>query len=114
MERSKKIVKIFGYIEAIAAVCGLIVAITGGDASSWIVVLTSGLTAYLLFAAAKDPQKIMPALVITVVDLVMSVINTVFILVNGGTTTDLVTVAVAVVLNCILLWACLNIRKQVK
>ena len=57
MEKSLKILKIFGFLELALGIIGAVLAIMGNDWTAWLNVAVEFLTAFLLLSAVKDPPK---------------------------------------------------------
>ncbi len=75
MSKSQKVLMTFAVLELIIAVFGVGNAIQTGGISPWLGVVVSLLTAYLLYAAAKDASKIMGAWIILLVNLILNALN---------------------------------------
>ena len=71
------------------------------------------LTAYLLFAAAKDAKKIGGAWGVVLVALIVSVLNLV-LAISAGSSEMIGVAGLAVVMNLIVFIAANNVKKQVK
>ena len=113
MSGSQKTLRVFGIIEIISAVLNAVSAFQGA-ATSWLTVASSLLAGYLLLAAAKNPENIMPAWIITLVSLILSVLGTILVLTSGGDVGTIVGEAIALVLNLVAFIAANNVKKQVK
>ncbi len=75
MSKSQKILAAFAVLELIIAVFGVGNAIQTGGISPWLGVLLALLTAYLLYAAAKDASRIMGAWILLLVNLILNSLN---------------------------------------
>ena len=111
MSGSQKVLKVFGVLELICAVINIVSAIQGAGAVMWGETVVSLLSAYLLFAAAKDTGKIMGAWIITLVSLILSVLSLI-LAISGGEGVMMVGTVIALVLNLIAFIAANNVKKQ--
>lgn len=113
MSESQKLLRAFGILEFLSAVVNVVTAVQGGGISSWVSAVVSLLTAYLLFAAAKDAKKIGGAWVVVLLGLILSVLDLVLAISGGGG--EMIGVAgLGVVLNFIVFIAADNVKKQAK
>ena len=113
MSGSQKTLRVFGIIEIISAVLNAVSAFQGA-ATSWLTVAASLLAGYLLLTAAKNPEKIMPAWIITLASLILSLLGLILVLTSGGDVGTIVGEAIALVLNLVAFIAANNVKKQVK
>ena len=110
MSGNQRTLQIFGIIEIVLGFFNAFNAIWG--TGRWSAVGLNAITAVALINAAKDPSKIMPAWVITLVNLVFSVL----VMAGGYFIRDqiLVSVGIALVLNLIVFLAANGVKKQSK
>jgi len=113
MSKSQKVLKAFGILELLSAILNVVTAIQSGGISPWASAVVSLLTAYLLFAAAKDASKIGGAWIVVLVGLILSALEFVLAL-NGGSKDMLAAAGISVVLNLIVFIAANNVKKQAK
>ena len=114
MSGNQRTLQVFGIIEIVLGFFNAFNAIWG--TGRWSAVGLNAITAVALINAAKDPSKIMPAWVITLVNLVFSVLvlaGGYFIRDQIGTV-NLVSVGIALVLNLIVFLAANGVKKQSK
>lgn len=115
MSKSQKVLKVFAVLELISGILGLAGRFLGeGGGSTVVSAVVSLLSAYLLFAAAKDASKIMGAWCITLLDLILSVFEVMFAFNGGADGPVMVGTALAIVLNLIAFLAANNVKKQAK
>ena len=113
MSESQKVLRAFGILELLSAIANVITAIQGDSVSSWVSAAVSLLTAYLLFAAAKDAKKIGGAWTVVLFALILSILNLVLAISAGGT--EMIGGAgLGVMLNLIVFIAANNVKKQAK
>ena len=113
MSKSQKVLRAFGILELLSAIINVVTAIQGGGVSKWLSAVASLLTAYLLFAAAKDAKKIGGAWAVVLLALILSVLDLVFAI-SGGTGEMVGVAGLGVVLNLIVFIAANNVKKQAK
>ena len=113
MNEHRKTLLLFGYVELFSALLSLFGGFLGGGLTSWTGLVTSLLSAYLLLAAAEDPQKIFGAWLITLVDLVLSVAGGAMKIVGGADLTTIIGTAIAVIINFVVFNAANSIKKAI-
>lgn len=113
MSKSQKVLRAFGILELLSAVVNVITAIQGDSVSSWLSAAVSLLTAYLLFAAAKDAKKIGGAWVVVLLALILSALNLV-LAISAGSSEMTGVAGLSVVMNLIVFIAANNVKKQAK
>ena len=114
MSGNQKTLRVFGIIEIVLGFFNAFNAIWGGG--RWSSVCLNAITAIALLNASKDATKIMPAWVITLVNLIFSAVilaGGFFIREQIGTQ-NLVSVGIALVLNLIVFLAANGVKKQAK
>ena len=114
MSKSRKILLVFGILELIGGVINLVPAVQNGEATSWITAIAAFLCGCLLLMAAVNPRMINGAWIITLVNLVLSILGAVLVFTGDKGTVELVSNIIAVVLNLIVFIAANNVKSQVK
>ena len=115
MSGSQKALRVFGVLELLMAIGNAVVAITGDAPTYWVSAVASLLAAYLLFAAAKDARKAGGAWAITLLELILSILSTVFLFSEGGAEgTMIIGSAISILVNLIAFIAANNVKKQGK
>lgn len=115
MEKSLKILKIFGFVELGIAIIGAAMAIMGKDWSAWLNVVAELLTAYLLLSAAKDPHKyIGGAWAVTLLAFILSLLDLRFTRGQTLGTVSLIVYPIVAILNLIVFLAANKVRNVVK
>ena len=114
MEKSLKILKIFGFLELGLAIVGAALAIMGGDWTAWLNVAAELLTAFLLLSAVKDPPKYIDAAwAVTLLAFILSLLD--LRLLRGEVDTlTLVVYPIVAVLNLVVFLAAHKVRRTVK
>ncbi len=84
MSKNQKTLMVFAVLEIIYALISLRNAIQSGGISPWLSVVVYLLTAYLLYAAAKDASKIMGAWIILLVNLILNALHMLLTLIGVG------------------------------
>ena len=84
MSKNQTTLMVFAVLELIGALVSLRSAIQSGGLFPWLSVVVSLLTAYLLYAAAKDASKIMGAWIILLVNLILNALQLLLTLVGVG------------------------------
>lgn len=114
MEKSLKILKIFGFLELALGIIGAVLAIMGNDWTAWLNVAVEFLTAFLLLSAVKDPPKyIDSAWAVTLLAFILSLLD--LRLLRGEVDTlTLVVYPIVAVLNLVVFLAAHKVRRNVK
>ncbi len=112
MSKSQKVLRVFGILEIVMAVLGVVGIVLGGSVSAWTGVAVAAVSAYLLLAAAKDASKVMGAWVIVQVDLILAAIELVLAITDNKGTEVVVGSVVAIILSLIEFIAANNVKKQ--
>ena len=86
--------------------------VAGENAASFVSAALYLLAGIVLLAAAKDAKKAGGAWLITLVDLILSVVELVFALSGGADGSTFIACIVAIVLNLIAFIAANNVKKQ--
>lgn len=84
MSKNQKALMVFAVLELIGAVISVRSAIQSGGIFPWLSVVVYLLTAYLLYAAAKDTSRIMGAWIILLVNLILNALQLLLTLVGVG------------------------------
>ncbi len=113
MEKSLKILKIFGFLELALGIIGAVLAIMGNDWTAWLNVAVEFLTAFLLLSAVKDPPKyIDSAWAVTLLAFILSLLD--LRLLRGEVDTlTLVVYPIVAVLNLVVFLAAHKVRRTV-
>ena len=114
MSKSQKVLKVFGILELLLAALGVVIALRGGGAVSWVSFGFSLVTAVALLQAAKDASKVTGAWLLVLVALILSVLELVFALNGGADKVIIIGTVVAIALNLIAFIAANNVKKQAK
>ena len=114
MSKSQKVLKIFGVLELLLAALGVVIALQGGGAVSWVSFGFSLVTAVALLQAAKDASKITGAWLLVLVALILSVADLVLALNGGADKVTIIGTVIAIILNLIAFIAAHNVKKQAK
>lgn len=114
MSGSQKLLKVFGVFELLIAVYYVFLGITDGNVAAFGSAALYLVAAFLLFAAAKDATKAGGAWLITLVDLVLSIVELVLAVSGGADEIALVGGSIATVLNLIAFIAANNVKRQGK
>ena len=114
MSKSQKVLKIFGVLELLIAAYYVFLGITGDSIASFISAVLYLLAGILLLAAAKDATKANGAWLITLVDLILSIVELVMALGGDADGSFFVGCVVAVVLNLVAFIAANNVKRQGK
>ena len=114
MEKSLKILKIFGFLELALGIIGAVLAFMGNDWTAWLNVAVEFLTAFLLLSAVKDPPKyIDSAWAVTLLGFILSLLD--LCLLRGEVDTlTLVVYPIVAVLNLVVFLAAHKVRRTVK
>lgn len=114
MSKSQKVLKVFAVFEVLIAAYYVYLGIASGNVAAFVSVALYLLAAFLLFAAAKDATKAKGAWLITLVDLVLSILELVFAISGDGDVSVFAAGGIAVVLNLIAFIAANNVKRQGK
>ena len=114
MSGSQKVLKVFSIFEVLIAAYYVYLGITGETITSFVSAALYLVAAFLLFVAAKDATKAGGAWLITLVDLVLSLVELVFALTGGADGPVFVGGGIAIVLNLIAFIAANNVKRQGK
>ena len=115
MEKSLKILKIFGFLELGLGIIGAALAIMGNDWTAWLNVAVEFLTAFLLLSAVKDPPKYIDAAwSVTLLAFILSLLDLRFLRGVEVDTLTLVVYPIVAVLNLVVFLAAHKVRRTVK
>lgn len=114
MSGSQKVLKVFGVFELLIAAYYVFLGIMGENVAAFVSAALYLLAAILLFMAAKDATKAGGAWLITLVDLILSIVEGVFAMSGGADGSFFIGCGIAIVLNLIAFIAANNVKRQGK